>query len=384
MVFSKKLKHFLSLGSAQVFSAIIFGLFWLYLATVLDKTQYGELGYLISLVNVVSVITLLGLSHTIVVYEAKKEPIFPAAFVVGLASSVVAVIVTYLLFQNILVSFLILGLNNFLLINNYINSKKRFYDFSKYLLLRAVLTVILSVLLYQIFGFEGILLGYLLATLVILFEFRLVIKNRSVEFSRLRPKLGFIAFSWANRLTQVFFNWGDKLVVGSLLGFSILGSFTFATQYMLLLDALPRAISRFLLPYEAEGKSNRKIKIFTIGLASLVAVISILFVPHGISFFLPKYDDAILPIQIMSFAIIPVTISMIKSAEFLGKENSRVVLIGGIIQSGLYFLLLVTLGEPYGLFGLAIGFLVSATARMIYNIIIGSRINKKGLENNFE
>ena len=144
------------------------------------------------------------------------------------------------------------------------------------------------------------------------------------------------------------------------------------------------AAPRYLLPYEAEGKSNRKIKVFTIGLASLLAVISILFVPHGISFFLPKYDDAILPIQIMSIAIIPLTISTIKSTEFLGKENSRVVLIGGVIQSGLYFLLLVTLGEAYGLFGLAVGFLVSAIARMIYNLIIGGHFNKKGRENNFE
>jgi len=382
MVFSKKLKDFLSLGTSQVFSSVLYGIFWLYLASILEKTDYGELGYFMSVAQVTSAISLLGLSNTIVVYEAKKEPIFPASFVLGLVSSVIAVIVTFFLFQNIFLSLLILGLNNFFLITNYINSKKRFYDFSKYVLLRAILTVIAALIFYHIFGLDGIFMGYFLASLVILFEFRFVIKNKIIEFSRLRPKLRFMIFSWTTRLTQVFFNWGDKLVVGTMFGFSILGSFTFATQYMLLLDALPRTIGHYLLPYESEGSSNLKIKIFAIGIACIISAISILVVPYGVNFVLPQFTDAILPIQIMSIVIVPSTISMIKQSEFLGKENSRVVLMGSLIQAGLYFVLIIILGEIYGLLGLAVGFLVSATARTIFNLFVG--YNRGNLKNSFE
>ena len=45
------------------------------------------------------------------------------------------------------------------------------------------------------------------------------------------------------------------------------------------------------------------------------------------------------------------------------------VLIGSIIQSGLYLMLIIVLGTFLGLEGIAIGLLIAATTRMIYNIV---------------
>jgi len=165
------------------------------------------------------------------------------------------------------------------------------------------------------------------------------------------------------------------LVIGALFGFSILGEYHFAVQFLFLLESLPRALSIYLVPQEAEGKKNKKIKMLSIGAAILLAVISIVTVPYGVNAFLPEYHESILPIQILSIAIIPLSISSIQTSEFLGKENSKLVLIGSIIQSGLYFLLIIVLGQSFGISGMAIGFLTAAIVKTVFNFISGYRFN---------
>jgi len=59
---------------------------------------------------------------------------------------------------------------------------------------------------------------------------------------------------------------------------------------------------------------------------------------------------------------------VILQTQFLGKENSRIVLIGGILQVGTYFLLIIFLGQSFGLIGIAIGFTTSLILRMIFNL----------------
>jgi len=185
--------------------------------------------------------------------------------------------------------------------------------------------------------------------------------------------------SWFSRLSQILFWWGDKLLIGSLFGFSLLASYQFATQYLLLLETFPRSLSQYLLPQESEGKKNKKLKILSPIAASLIALGSIITIPYGINTFLPEYHDSILSSQIMSIAIIPLSISMIQQSEFMGKEKSSVVLIGSILQTGVYFSLITWLGQAFGLMGIAIGFLAAATLRVVYNLIASLRLQKQKL-----
>jgi len=84
---------------------------------------------------------------------------------------------------------------------------------------------------------------------------------------------------------------------------------------------------------------------------------------------LPEYQESILPMQIMSAAIIPLSISFVQEAEFLGRAKSRIVLFGTVIQSGLYLLLIIFLGGLYGLTGMAIGLLIAFIVRNVFNLI---------------
>ena len=172
---------------------------------------------------------------------------------------------------------------------------------------------------------------------------------------------------------MLFFFWGDKSIIGALYGFSFLASYQIAGQYLLLLEGVPRSIIQYLVPLESEGKKNKKIKIFSILVSTIIALISVIATPFAINAFLQEYEDAIFPIQILSLSIIPLTVSAIQQSEFMGNENNRVVLIGGILQSGLYVVLIVLLGNLFGLEGISIGLLISAIIRTIYNFVTKRR-----------
>jgi len=328
-----------------------------------------------AIANVAATISLFGLRTTITVYEPKNENVFPASLVLVLISSAISALIVYIIFQNAIVSLLVFGMSLFMLIISGINSKKRYSDFAKHRLLRTAITIVFSLILYDFFGINGIILGYFVGTLFILKELQTLMKNKKIEFSILRPKIKFILHIWLQRISEVFVQWGDRMLIGALFGFSILGGYHFAAQYSLLLGSLPMALSVYLIPQEAEGKKNKKIKILSLGAAILLAAISIVIVPYGINAFLPEYYESILPMQILSIALIPLTISSIQTSEFLGKENSRLVLIGSILQSGLYFLLIIVLGQSFGISGMAIGFLTAVIVRTIFNFTTGSRFN---------
>ena len=370
MNFQTKIKDLISLGSANLIASIVYGIFWIFVASLVTKNEYGELGFLMSIANVGFAISMLGLGSTILVYESKNERVFPPSFVLGILASVITAIIAYFFTQNILVSLLIISMTFSSLILFGLNSQKKYSSFSIQVIIRAVSSLILGILLYHFFDIQGILLGFFIASLFLLGNLKGLITNTTINFSILKSKIHFMLHNYANRLSSVIFWWGDKLLIGALFGFSTLGSYHFAAQYLLLIESIPRSIGLYLLPQESQGEKNKKIKIFSILVACLLTVISIIAVPLLIPIFLPEFEESIIPIQIMSLSIIPISIFTIQQTEFLGKEKSSVVLLGGIIQTIFYFILILTLGEFLGLIGLSIGFFVSTTIRVIFYSII--------------
>jgi len=376
MTFKKKITDVVVLGTSNVGSSIILGLFWLYLATFLSKLEYGELGFLMSVANVGFGIAFLGIAAVITVYEPKNQNVFPASFVLGLISASITGIIVFILTNNVAASILIIGMTVFFTIQAGLISKKRYKNSSIHTLLRASSIVIVSIILYHFFGINGILLGYFIASLFVLKELYSFMKNNRIDFSLLRNKVGFMTQMWANRFSGIIVLWGDKLLIGSMFGFTFLAHYQFAAQYLLLLNAIPTSIGQYLLPQESEGLKNKKIKIFSIGIAVLITIISILVAPFGINAFLPDYEDSIVPIQILSVAITPLTISAILQAKLLGKEQSRVILIGSIVQACLYLILVIVLGNLFGLIGIAVGFLLAATVRTTFDMVVSYRKKK--------
>lgn len=375
--FFKGTKNYLRLGFSNFIATGIYAIFWMYLAAVVEKTTYGELGFLMSIANVANAVAALGIGRMMIVYGAKNENIFSPAYALGLISSSMVSIVIYVIIQNVTVSFLIFGMMFFYLNESDLISKKRYASVSKYKLLRSTLTVIFAIILYQIFGINGIILGYALATLPTLRGFYIFIKAKKINIFSLKPKIGFLLNNWFSWLATGLFFWADKMIIGILFGFSILGSYQLAAQFFMLLNTFPLVVSSYLLPQEAEGTHNKKIKIFSIAIACILVLLSIIAAPFVVNIFFSDYGTSVVPIQIMSMAIIPFTFSSIFESQFLGKGKSKIVLIGNLLQTGSYFSLIILLGQTYGLIGISIGFLISSILRTILNLSASLHASKK-------
>jgi len=371
----KKINNLLGLGSAEMTASVIVAFFWLFLASLLSKTEYGELGFLMSIANVASAISLLGARNTITVFESKNDNIFPALFIIILISSSIVAAVSYIFTSNFVLSLLIVGMPMFGILQSVLISKERYKDFSKNIIIRSVIIVVSGLLLYHFFDITGIILAYVFSTLIILKDLHFYLKNKKYNFQLVKSKFRFMVFSYATRLSQVFFKWGDKLVIGSLYGLTILGSYYFAVQFFLILDTIPRAIGNYLTPQESKGRKNKKIKYIIVLISILVTTASVIALPHLVNTFIPKYSESIIVMQIISIALIPLSIIGILQSESLGKGNTKVVFIGSIIQSTLYLILIIVLGQIWELVGLSIGFLISVIVRAIYHFIIRNNLN---------
>ena len=66
----------------------------------------------------------------------------------------------------------------------------------------------------------------------------------------------------------------------------------------------------------------------TIIIAIIISIIGITLTPHTLPTIFPKYAGVVDSIQILSIAVIPITISFIITSQLLGAERSRIVLIG--------------------------------------------------------
>jgi len=379
MVFKRKLKDLFTLTSSNISASLILSLFWLFIASIMEKPEYGELGFLMSIANVGAAFALFGLRSTVVVYESKKENVFPASFVLVLITASFAAAISFVFTQNLMVSFLIYGMAIFRIILSGINSQQRFKDFAIHILLRAGSTLVLAIILFYILGINGIILGYFIATLPSLRSLPGLLRNKKVEFSVLKSKIGFMLPAYGIRLSDVFVKWGDKIVIGILFDFGLLGSYILAVQYLMLLEALPQAVTIYLTPQEARGQKNKKIKIFTVLISVLITLLSIALVPYGIETLLPQYAESILPMQVLSISLIPFTIISIQKSEFMGKENSKIVLLGNIIQSVSYFVLIILMGINFGIIGIAVGFVISVIARVIFNFFVRTKSKKLNL-----
>ena len=372
--FYTKAKDQISISVANLTGALVNGLFWLYLASTLDKSQYGEVGYLISIAELGFSFANFGIVALITVYGAKGEKIFFPAYEFGLISSVVLSVTIYLITQNIAISLLVIGTMMWSLLQAEFNSKKKYSKWSIFHILRKILTVVLSLIFLEIFGLNGIVLGLFIATLPSIIGIKNFLKSERKSLATLRPKLLFMGSFYLSSLTTNLFWWGDKVIIGTLFNFSVLGNYQLAGQFFGILYTIPVSLMIYLIPQEAQGIKNNKFKKIAFFVIVGATLISILILPFFINIFFPKYIEIIFVAQVMLLGIIPAAISNIIESKFLGNEKSKLILYSNASQTGVYFVLLALLGTSFGLIGFSISFVIALTVRMILNIIFSKRM----------
>jgi len=86
--------------------------------------------------------------------------------------------------------------------------------------------------------------------------------------------------------------------------------------------------------------------------------------------FFTQYSESIILIQIMSVGIIPLTLVSIYESEYLGKEKSRIVLIGSGMGVISYFILIPLLFMIWETLGIGFAFLISSSIRALFYVMI--------------
>ena len=73
-----------SIGISDVIGSGISGFFWLYIASVMEPSDYGEIHYFLGIAGMVHIVSMFGSSHALTVYSAKKEETQSTLFLISI------------------------------------------------------------------------------------------------------------------------------------------------------------------------------------------------------------------------------------------------------------------------------------------------------------
>lgn len=373
-----RLKGLTEIGLANISTGIISGLFWLYMARVLGTTHYGEVSYFIAVASVGSTISFLGAGNSLLVYPAKGIKIQPPVYFLALVSASTASVIVYFIFYNIGTSLLVLGTVVFGLTTSDLLGGKSYRNYLKYFVVQRILMVGLAVSLYHIMGPNGVIIGVALANFPFLFQSYKVFKGAKIDFSLIKSRFRFIVNSYLLDISRIFSTATDKLIVAPLFGFALLGNYQLGVQFLALLGVFPSIIYQYILPHDASGNPNKKLKDLTIIVSIGLAILSILLSPIAVPPLFPKFTHAITVIQIMSLGVIPIAITNTYISKFLALEKSNIVLIGSVIFLVVQITLIILFGKFFGINGIAASFVLAQSSETTYLIIINRVKLKKG------
>ena len=363
------LRSVATIGSSNIIGTAITSVFWISIAGLLGTESYGELSYFLAIIGISSIIAMIGGGYTMQVYAAKGVKIESSLYFLGIIASTVAAIILFLMFENFGVSICVIGIVAFNLILFEILGKKLYKKYFKIFVGQKILFVLIAFAFYFVFGtIEGILVGYGVSLLLFSQIIYKSFKNNKVNFSLIRERIKFLSHNYIAELSATARNNVDKLIIAPLLGFSFLGNYFLGLQVLAIMLIIPGIVFKYTLPEDSTGKSTGKIKILTIIVSFFIMLLGIFVAPLVIPIVLPEYATTIDLIPILSLVIIPRTISVMITSSFLGKENSKYVVIGNIITFGVLVVSLFPLAELFEITGVAIAYVIAFSSSTTYMI----------------
>ena len=368
----KIIRDISAVGGADIFGTAMSAIFWFYLASQIEPSSYGEIGWFLGIAGLFSGIALFGTASTLTVYTAKKTQIQSTLNFISLSASVILSFIVIVLFPSfytidvgiILFAYVI----NTLAIGDLLG-RKQYTNYSKYTLVQKGLTLGLGVSFFYLFGYEAIIFALALSYVLHFKRIFSIFKEMRINFSLIKPRIGFIGNNYFMSILAVTSGQVDKIIVAPLLGFAILGNYSLAVQVVSVMLILPNVFQKYLLPQESTGVKNRKPKILVIIFSVLITILGIFVAPILINEFFPKFTEAVDAIKIMSIVVIPTTISLIIESEFLGKEKSRIVLVGTAILVTSLIIGMIILGSLMGIEGVAYSLVIAQTAKLCFYLI---------------
>jgi len=367
-------KDLVSIGSANLLGNGISAIFWFSLASLINPEEYGQIHYFLAIAGMAQLLSLISTTNALQVYVAKNIKIHSTLFFISIIAGIVSSLVVFLFFSRTDTSLLVLGYIIFELSNGFLLGKKLFSNYAKFFLTQKILTVIFGLGLYFTFGVDGIIFGLVLSYVpyiwILVNEFR----NTRIDFSLLKPRKGFLINNYGINISSAVGGQMDKLIIAPILGLELLGNYSLAMQFAVILMLLPTTVFKYLLTQDSSGKNTKNLKKNTIFASVGLATFGIVILPMIIPILFPNYIDTVIAIQIISVAIIPGTIGIFYDSKLLSIEKSKFLVIGKGI--GLFTMIsgFVILGPIYGIIGLAVTLVVSSCLQTLVVIIASKTI----------
>ena len=363
-------KGLLSIGFADIVGSAISGLFWLYIASQVNPDVFGELIYFISIAGLAQLVSLIGSSNALTVYTAKNVKIQSTLFLISLLATAISLATITIFYNRIDAGLLAVGFVLFSLVNSVILGNKLFVKYSKLVLSQKILTLILGLGLYFVFDVYGIIYGLALSYIPHLVIFVKEFSRTKIDFTLLKTRRGFIINNYVMNLTAGLGGTVDKLIIAPVLGFALLGNYSLAAQMLTMMMMFSAVVYKYLLPLDASGESNKKIRQIALVISIIIAILGVTILPNVIDWLFPKFIDAKDAIQIMSLGVVPGTISILYGSKFLGMEKSKIVMIAKLVSLGIVIGGFLYFGPLYGTVGLAWVIVTALTWESIFLFIM--------------
>jgi O-antigen/teichoic acid export membrane protein len=343
----------MSIGVSDIVGSGISAVFWLYIASVIDPGDYGEIHYFLGIVGMAQILSMFGNSNALTVYSAKNENIQSTLFLLSIIPTVVSCITIIILFDRVDAGLLVIGYVVFQSANAVLLGRKYYRKYAKMILIQKSLTIVLGISFFHFIGPEGIIFALAFTFIPHLIIFSKEFKTTKINFSVLRLKMKFITNNYFMTLSGGFGGQIDKIILAPLLGFNLLGNYSLSLQLFTILVMFSSIAFKFLLPQDASGISNKKIKKIVIITSFGISILGFFALPKLIPIFFPKFIDTVDAIGIMSLAVVPEAITMLYMSKMLGRERSKFILIAKLISLTTIILGFITLGPIFGISGLA-------------------------------
>jgi O-antigen/teichoic acid export membrane protein len=352
-----------SLGSTT--SAILGAFFWVIFASILEVDNYGLANYYISLASIFATLGIMGLNTTVTTYLAKGEEhvVYEAnslTLISGLFSALI--LSTFQWISGLLSAASIF----FSMTLAEVLGRRNYREYALLSIGQRTTQITLSVLLYLQFGIFGIVTGYFLGFLIFSYRFIDSIKNFTLKIDGVKEKRNFTMHSYGVNLIGNLSASLDKIVIGTLFGYYTLGLYQLGFQFFMFLSIIPGTLQQYLLPEESSGENKSEIKLVGFVASILIAIAMILISPHLVHTFFPTFTAAIPMVQLISLALIPLTISSVLNATFLGQEKSKNVFTAGVVYLFSLVMMLTLVGKLIGTSGLALAVVTAQTLQAIY------------------
>lgn len=360
------------LGIADIVTALLGGIFWLIIATLIEPEEYGEITYLLSIVGITFSICLIGIRETIVVYVAKKNLITPTIFFITGLSGLIGFIALSGIFSRFDLSFLLLGFIINELSLGYFLGLKLYQSYSKFVVIQKISSFVLGIVFVLIFGYEGLIAALALSYGHFAIIYFKVIRLEKINFSLLLSSKFFVE-NYIMNISSSFRTHLDKIILLPIVGFTIIGNYALALQVFSIMMVFPRLVFKYILPEDVDNNKNKKLKIFTVVFGIIMALSGYFLSPIVIPVIFPKFLEVVGMIQIISFAAIPASINQIQTSKLLSMEKSRSILISRLLGLATMILLLIFLTPSMNELGISIAFVSSSTVLCIALFIIKNR-----------